>query len=117
MNFLQKRIKAFECAFKGIYRMFRYEAHAQIHLIAAIGVIVAGCLFRVSSLEWCVICICIGGVLMAEGFNTAIEKLADKVSREQDPLIGMAKDVAAGAVLILAISTVVVAALIFIPKL
>lgn len=53
---------------------------------------------------------------MAEGFNTAIEKLADRVTREQDPLIGAAKDVAAGAVLLMAVASVVVGLIIFLPK-
>ena len=96
--------------------MFRHEAHAQIHLCAAIGVIVAGFLFKISAVEWCVICLCIGGVFMAEAFNTAIEKLADKVCEERHPLIGAAKDVAAGAVLLMAVATVVIACIIFIPK-
>ena len=116
MNYIKKRISAFGYAFKGIYMMFRHEAHALIHLIATVAVIVAGFLFRINALEWCVICLCIGGVFMAEAFNTAIEKLADKVSPEKDPLIGRAKDVAAGAVLLFAISTVVIACIIFIPK-
>lgn len=96
--------------------MFRHEAHALIHLCAAVGVIVAGFLFKISAMEWCVISLCIGSVFMAEGFNTAIEKLADKVCKEQDALIGAAKDISAGAVLLMAIATVVVGCIIFIPK-
>lgn len=116
MNYLKKRIAAFSFAFKGVFYLFTHEPHAIIHLVATAGVIVAGFLFRISAIEWCVISLCIGGVFMAEGFNTAIEKLADKISPEQDPLIGIAKDVSAGAVLLLAIATVVIAAIIFIPK-
>lgn len=116
-KYLKKRRDAFYYAFKGIYYLFRHEAHALIHLCAAIGVIIAGFLFRINAMEWCVISLCIGGMFMAEGFNTAIEKLADKITREKDPLIGIAKDVAAGAVLFFAIATMVVGAVIFIPKL
>lgn len=117
MNYFAKRIAAFRYAFKGIWQMLGHETHALIHLIAAIGVVIAGFLFKISSLEWCVICLCIGGVFMAEAFNTAIEKLADKICREEDPLIGTAKDISAGAVLLFAISTIVIAGIIFIPKL
>lgn len=116
MNYLKKRIAAFSYAFKGVFYLFTHEPHAIIHLIAAIVVIVGGFLFRISATEWCIICLCIGSVFMAEAFNTALEKLADKISPEKDPLIGTAKDVAAGAVLLLAISTVVIACIIFIPK-
>lgn len=52
---------------------------------------------------------------MAEAFNTAIEKLADRVTCERDPLIGAAKDVAAGAVLLFAIASVAVGLIVFIP--
>lgn len=116
MSYLRKRKAAFSYAFKGIYRLFRYEAHARIHLVAAFCVVIAGFLFRLNSTEWCIVCLCIGSVFVAEGFNTAIEKLADAVTRERSPLIGAAKDIAAGAVLLAALTTVVVAAIIFIPK-
>ena len=116
MDYLKKRIAAFGYAFKGIYWLFRYETHAIIHLIAAVGVVVAGFLFRINSLEWCVICLCIGFVFAAEAFNTAIEKLADKITKDKDPLIAIAKDVSAGAVLFGALASVVITAIIFIPK-
>lgn len=53
---------------------------------------------------------------MAEAFNTAVEKLADRVTREKDPLIATAKDVAAGAVLLMVLAAVVVGCIIFLPK-
>lgn len=116
MDYLKKRKAAFGYAFKGVYRLFRHEAHARIHLVAAAAVITAGFLFRISAMEWCIICLCIGGVFTAEGFNTAIEKLADRITTEKSPLIGAAKDIAAGAVLLMALATVVIAGIIFIPK-
>ena len=117
MSYLRKRADAFKYAFKGIYRLFRSEAHAKIHLSAAICVIIAGFIFGISLFEWCAVSLCIGGVFMAEGFNTAIEKLADKVSPERDPLIGAAKDLAAGAVLMFVFGAVAVGLVIFLPKL
>lgn len=116
MKYLKKRIAAFSYAFKGVFYLFTHESHAIIHLIAAIGVIVAGFLFKINAIEWCIISICIGSVFMAEAFNTAIEKLADKITSERDPLIRIAKDVSAAAVLLFAISTVFIAGIIFIPK-
>jgi diacylglycerol kinase len=61
--------------------------------------------------------LCIALVLALEAVNSAIEYLADKISPEQDPLIGKAKDIAAGAVLIAAIGAAIIGSLIFIPKL
>lgn len=116
-NYLRKRIDAFRYAGRGVARLFRSEAHAKIHMVAAVLVVAAGLIVGLSNVEWCIIVLCIGGVFMAEAFNTAIERVCDKVSPEKNPLIRDAKDIAAGAVLMLAIASVVIALLIFLPKL
>ena len=117
MSYLNKRKKAFGYAGSGLWRMLRHEAHAQIHLVAAIAVIVAGFIFDISAVEWCLVILCIGAVFMAEAFNTALEKLADRVSPEFHPLVGAAKDVAAGAVLVMSIAAAAVGLINFLPKL
>lgn len=116
MGYWYKRKKAFGYAFKGIYYLFSQEAHAKIHLLAMICVIIAGFIFKIDAREWCAVILCIGGVFMAEAFNTAIEKLADRITNQQDALIGAAKDVAAGAVLLFVLAAVAVGLIIFIPK-
>lgn len=117
MPFLKQRANAFKYAWQGIAYLFRNETHARIHLVAAVLVLITGFMLHISPLEWCCIIICIGGVFMAEAFNTAVEKVADKVTRRHDPLIGIAKDVAAGAVLLFVIASVAVGLIIFLPKL
>lgn len=72
---------SFRYAWEGIVSLFSNERNAQIHLGAAVCVITAGCLFDLSAVEWCLISLCIGGVFMAEGFNTAIEKCVTKCRR------------------------------------
>lgn len=116
MSYIHKRKEAFRCAFRGVWMLFRDEAHAKIHAAATVLVIAAGFLFHIARWEWCAVLICIGTVIMAEAVNTAIERVCDKVCTERNPLIGQAKDIAAGAVLVLAIISVVIAAIIFIPK-
>ena len=96
--------------------MFRNEDHALIHAVATVLVVISGFIFGISVSEWCVVLLCIGTVLSAEAVNTAIEKVCDAVTEKYDKRIGIAKDVAAGAVLILAIISVIIAAVIFIPK-
>lgn len=108
-------IKSFGFAGEGIRALFAREANAKIHLCFAVAVIIAGLVFGISRIEWCVIALCIGGVFMAEGFNTAVEKLADKVSPQRDPLIKAAKDVAAGAVLLFVFAAVACGLIIFLP--
>ncbi|MDE5808583.1 MAG: diacylglycerol kinase family protein [Muribaculaceae bacterium] len=115
-SYLNKRKKAFGYAWEGIRTLFKGEAHAKIHLIAAGLVIVAGFVFRLDKAEWCAVILCIGIVFMAEGFNTALERVCDKVSPERNPLIKDAKDIAAGAVLLFVLSAVAVGLIIFIPK-
>lgn len=114
-NFWIKRGKAFACAWHGIVSMFRKETHARIHLLAMVCVVAVAITVHITRMEWCVIMLCIGGVLMAEAFNTAVERLCDKVSPEWNPLIKDAKDIAAGAVLLLVVFVVITGLIVFIP--
>ena len=109
-------IKSFGYAIKGIVLLLTTEKNFMIHAIAAIAVIIAGFCFNVNPSEWCILFICIAMVFTAEGFNTAIEKLTDIVSPDQNEKAGVIKDMAAGAVLIAAVITVIIALIIFIPK-
>lgn len=111
------RGRSFIYAFAGIRALFSGEHNARIHAVAALAVIIAGFLFRITAMEWVAILLCIAGVFMAEAFNSAIEAIADKVSPGKDPLIGRAKDLAAGAVLLFVIGTVCVGLIIFLPRL
>ena len=115
-GYWRRRADAFRYAWQGIVTLVREEQHARIHLLATVCVVVFGIIFRVSPTEWCLLAICIGGVWMGEGFNSAIERLANRVSRERHPLIKAAKDLAAGAVLLFVIAAVAVGLIIFIPK-
>lgn len=111
------RARSFKYALAGIKALLRGEHNARIHVCVAVAVISAGAFFELSGSEWVAISLCIGGVLMAEAFNSAIEALADKLCTEYDPLIKRAKDMAAGAVLLFVAAAVVVGLIIFIPKL
>ena len=87
-----------------------------MHLVATIAVVVAGLLLRVSSGEWCLLALACGLVWAAEGVNTALEVLANRVSMERDEQIGLAKDLAAGAVLLAAIAAAAVGVFVFGPR-
>ena len=115
MNELRKRIKSFGYAFKGIASLLKREHNAWIDCIAIIVVTLAGLHFGITRTEWCIVCLCFGIVLAAEGFNTAIERLVDLVSPDFHPVAGDVKDVAAGAVLICAIAAAIIGMIIFIP--
>jgi diacylglycerol kinase (ATP) len=110
-------IRRFGWAGHGVIAHFRTQENARIHFGAAVVTVVAGFLFGISRGEWIAVILAIGLVMTAEAFNTAIESVVDLVSPEQHPLAGRAKDVAAGAVLMAAMTAVVVGVLVFGPHL
>ena len=97
--------------------MIQSEPNAKIHVVAAVAVGVLAWTFKASSAEWCFLILGMMAVGITEALNTAIECLTDLVSPEFHPLAGKVKDISAGAVLIAAIGTAVVGAVIFVPKL
>lgn len=117
MKGCKKHAAGFRYAFAGIVALLKKERNMRTHCLAALIVIGAGCYIGFSQYEWITVLFCIGAVLSAETFNTAIEKLADYVCDEYDAAIGRVKDLAAGAVLIMAILSLVVGLIILIPKL
>ena len=116
-SYFKKRYNSFKFAFKGINSALRSEPHMRLHMLAALGVILAGIIFRVTKLEWCLLAVSIGLVITAEIFNTAIETLTNLVSPEHNPLAGKTKDLAAGAVLAASIAAAVIGLLVFFPYL
>lgn len=114
---IKSRIKSFRYALQGIVTLIRNEHNARIHLVVAIAVVIAGVRLHISASEWMAIIFAIGFVFSLEAVNSAIEYIADLVSPDYHPLIQKAKDVAAAAVLIAAISAAAVGLIIFVPKL
>lgn len=108
-------MKSFIYALQGIRVAWLEQAHMRFHFVAMVVVISAGVYFSISTLEWTAITICMTMVLTAEMFNTALEYFVNLVSPQQNPLAGKIKDVAAGAVLITAVGSVVIGVLIFWP--
>lgn len=113
---LRKRLRSFGYAFHGIRLLITQEANAWIHCFAAVCVVVAGFFFGISVSEWIAVIFAIGMVLAAEAVNSAVEALADRVTQEYDEAIKRTKDLASGAVLILAIAAAIIGCIIFIPK-
>ncbi|MES2778969.1 MAG: diacylglycerol kinase family protein [Bacteroidota bacterium] len=117
MNKISQFFKSFGYAINGIAIGIRKEQSLQIHLIAIILVTIAGLMLNVSQTEWMILLLCFGTVASAELMNSAIEKLVDLVSPEYNKKAGVIKDMAAGAVLVLAIAASIIGGIIFIPKL
>lgn len=102
-------------ALKGIQRLFKSETNFRIQLLFAVFAILFGFYLSISRMDWILVFLLCAFVLSAEGFNSAIEKLCDLYSIEQNPKIEWIKDVAAGAVLICSIAALLIAILIFVP--
>ncbi|MDR2139525.1 MAG: diacylglycerol kinase family protein [Tannerella sp.] len=108
---------SFGHAFNGLRRVMCREQNMRIHLLVALCTAVAGYCFRISAAEWTAIGLATGGVLAAETFNTSIEALSDTLSPEYSEKIKQVKDLAAGAVLLVALAAAATGLIIFLPKL
>ena len=110
------RLKSFSYAINGLRYSILTQHNILIHIILAIIAIILGFLLKISSFEWVAIIIVIGLVISAEIFNTSIEELVNLVSPQKNEKAGIIKDLAAGAVLILAITAFITGLIIFLPK-
>ena len=108
--------KSFGYAFEGIFTGIKKERNMKIHCLAMLCVVAAGLLLRISISEWCLCLVLFGMILSLELVNTAVEAVVDLVTEEKRPLAKLAKDTAAGAVLIAAIMAAGAGLLIFVPK-
>ncbi len=116
-KFFRTRGKSFQYAFSGLRYALRTQKNSWIHLFFTIAAICAGVLLKITALEWTVIIFCIGLVWLAELLNTALETAVDLFCPEYHPLAKVVKDVAAGAVLVAALISVVIGLIIFGPPL
>ncbi len=96
--------------------LFGTQINAKIHLLVALFVLLLGFLFQLFWYEWALILFAIGLVFAMEAANTAIEFLVDLVSPQHNEQAGKVKDLAASAVLIAAITALVIGLLVFVPK-
>lgn len=113
---MTKFIKSFGYAFSGIAHAFKSQFNFRFHIAALIVVGLAGWYFQLSAGEWLWVVAAAGIVLLSELFNTAIEVLVDLVSPDIHPKAKIIKDTAAAAVLIAAITAILIGLIIFIPK-
>lgn len=111
------RLSSFRYAIEGIVHTLRTQAHARVHAIISIAVVIMGLWLELSRIEWAILFVMMALVWVAELVNTAVEAAVDLSTREHHPLAKIAKDTAAGGVLIAAMLAVVVGLLILGPSL
>lgn len=112
----KKLVNSFKYAFQGLISSFKTERNMKIHILIMLLVITSGVILKISAMDWIICVILFGIVISAELFNTAIETTVDMITPFRDPKAKLAKDISAGAVLVLAITSIIVGLIIFIPK-
>ncbi|WP_066915954.1 diacylglycerol kinase family protein [Streptococcus sp. DD12] len=110
-------VSSLEFALTGVFTAFKEERNMRKHLVSAVLVLIAGLIFQVSRLEWVALVFCICLVMVMEIINSAIENVVDLASDYHFSMLAKnAKDMAAGAVLVMSAGAAIVGCLIFIPK-
>jgi diacylglycerol kinase (ATP) len=113
----RNRADSFRYAFAGLLYMLRTQHNAWIHAVATLSVVALGLWLRLDPTRWAILALSIGLVWMGEFVNTALEAVVDLASPDIHPLARVGKDVAAAAVLVGAITSVVVGLLVLGPPL
>lgn len=112
----KRLINSFKFAIEGIIYAFKYEQNIIVHTLVMFLVIILGIIVKLSYYEWLICLILFGLVIATEMINTSIEAVVDLACPKIDPLAKIAKDTASGAVLVFALTAVVVGIIIFIPR-
>lgn len=108
--------QAFSCAGAGVAHAVRTQRNMKIHLAVAVLAVALGFALRIDAPSWLAVIVCIALVIAMECVNTAVEAVVDLVSPGYAELARVAKDCAAGAVLVCAAGAVVVGAVVFLPR-
>lgn len=106
----------FSFAWNGLKELIRTEMNFRIQTIIFLIVLLIGILLQLTNMEWVIICLVSGIVLICEVLNTVVEKLVDYIKPEMHPTAKVIKDMSAAAVLIASIVAIVVGLFIFLPK-
>lgn len=117
LNTRHRLLQSFIFAFQGIGEAIKSERNIKIHLAAGACALFFGWYFSVSRMEWLFLLAAIFGTITLEMVNSAIERTVDLITGEIHPLAKQAKDIAAGAVLVYALFSVLTGLIIFVPKL
>lgn len=111
----QKLVSSFKFAFEGLFHALRYNQNLRIHFAIAILVILTSIFFWVNPFEMGILGVMILLVISAEMINTAIEEMVNLIANDHRKEAKIAKDVAAGMVLVTALGSIIVGVLIFAP--
>jgi diacylglycerol kinase len=106
----------FRDAFRGVRTGMRGQSSFQVHIVVAVAVLISAALLRCRLWEWCILLLCIGGVLTAEMINSAMEYLAKAIDENHNPHLGDALDTGSAAVLFASLAAATVGAIILLSR-
>lgn len=115
-GFIKGRLRSITFALKGMWLLITTEDSIKAQLFFGLIATLLGFYFNISMTEWVVQCMLIGIILVAESLNTAIEKVADFIHPDYHEKIGFIKDIAAGGPAFAALASLIIAGIIYIPK-
>jgi diacylglycerol kinase len=116
-GFVASRVTSIRCAMAGVGHLLRMQKNAHLHALATVIVLAVGIALHLAAAEWRWLTVAVALVWTAEAFNTSLEFLCDAACPAQHPLIGKAKDVAAGSVLLAALASIAIAGFTLGPRL
>lgn len=114
---MKKFFKSVTFAAEGVKQFFFHDRNGKIQIVIGMTAITLGFTVSLSSFQWLLVLFCIGLVISLEMINSAIERYCDLVTTDFHPGIKIIKDVAAGAVLVASITSLIIGLIIFIPAL
>ncbi|RSK27886.1 diacylglycerol kinase family protein [Bacillus sp. HMF5848] len=117
IKIIHRLLNSFLYAVQGLREAFKTELNLRIHVVVALFVILTGVTIGITKTEWIIIVALIGGMISVELMNTAVERTVDLITSEFHPLAKQAKDIAAAAVTVYAVTAVIIGVIIFAPYL
>lgn len=114
---IQKFLRSFGYAYIGFKHIWQHHQNIRFHILAALGAFIFSIVLKVTYVEYLILLITIFFVIVTEMMNTAIEEMTDLITTEHRKEAAVAKDVAAAAVLLSSLFSIIVASIIFLPKL
>lgn len=114
---INRLLKSYSYAFKGLFKTFREEQNLRIQTIASLIIFILGVYFKISRLEWALLVLVIGLVLVAEITNSAVERITDVLKPRINNYVKEIKDVMAAGVLLSSMAAIIVGLVVFLPYL
>jgi len=114
---IKRLFKSFKYAFRGLFKTFHEEQNLKVQSLAALVIILLGLCFKISRLEWAILILVIGVVILMEIVNSSVERITDVLKPRINGYVKEIKDIMAAAVMLASIIAIIIGIIIFGPYL